>query len=199
MSGFLRKIKGAFASPSADRKSKSMGDLSYPQIYQVKEKELPKLHLAAWTGNLVKVKELSRPDKLNTADKEGRSPLHLAVAANRLEVAKHLLDEGAKIQLLDRDSRSPILVASQKGNAKMMELLLQGLTQKNLVNYPDKNGMNALFYAVKGENVPLLNVLLKEKTLDLDFKDKVREFINVGFRLITLKKAWIMRIYDKLS
>ena len=72
MSGIFKKIKGAFASPSSERKSKSTGDLSYPPIYQVKEKDLPKLHQAAWKGNLVKVIELCRPDKLNTIDKDGR-------------------------------------------------------------------------------------------------------------------------------
>ena len=72
MSGILRALKGAFASPSSSRKSKSTGDLSFPQIYVVKEKELPKLHAAAWKGNLIKVTELTRPDKLNVLDKDGR-------------------------------------------------------------------------------------------------------------------------------
>ena len=72
MSGVIRALKSVFSSPSTSRKSKSTGDLSYPQIYVVKEKELPKLHLAAWTGNMIKVIELCRPDKLNAPDKDGR-------------------------------------------------------------------------------------------------------------------------------
>ena len=55
----------------------------------------------------------------------------------------------------------------------MMELLLNNLVQKNLINMPDKNGLNALFYALKSENFQILKVLLKEKNLDLDHKDKV--------------------------
>ncbi len=56
----------------------------------------------------------------------------------------------------------------------MMELLLTHLNQKNLINMPDKNGLNSLFYVLKNENLLLLKVLLKEKNLDLDFKDKVK-------------------------
>ena len=56
----------------------------------------------------------------------------------------------------------------------MMELLLSNLAQKSFINMPDKNGLNSLFYAVKSENLQILKVLLKEKNLDLDHKDKVR-------------------------
>ena len=80
MSGFFSKIKSAFQTPSmsqtstGSKKSKSAGDLNYlTQVYTVKEKELPKLHLAAWKGEMDKVVQLCRPDKLNSLDKDGRS------------------------------------------------------------------------------------------------------------------------------
>lgn len=79
MPNFFSSIKKRFASPSssssaANSKSKSTGDLSFgtTQAYVVKEKDLPKLHLAAWKGNVNRVTELCRPDKINLLDKEGR-------------------------------------------------------------------------------------------------------------------------------
>jgi ankyrin repeat protein len=39
-----------------------------------------------------------------------RSPLHLAVAANNMDVVQHLLNEGAKLQMFDRDSRSCLII-----------------------------------------------------------------------------------------
>ncbi len=39
-----------------------------------------------------------------------RSPLHLAVAANNLDVVQHLLNEGAKLQIFDRESRSCLII-----------------------------------------------------------------------------------------
>jgi hypothetical protein len=130
MPSIFNKIKGVFTSPSTSRKNQnpqqtpprsarsvggragaSTGSMSQPlvQVYSVKEKELPKLHAAAWRGDLDKVTELCRPDKLNTFDKDGRSALHLAIASNHYKVAEQLLTEDAKYQL-DRESRSPLIV-----------------------------------------------------------------------------------------
>jgi hypothetical protein len=131
MPSFFNKLKGAFTSPSTPRKGQSHSQtpptsarggagassttsMSQPivvaQVYaNVKEKELPKLHAAAWRGDLDKVTELCRPDKLNIFDKDGRSALHLAIAANHFKVAEQLLTEDARYQL-DRESRSPLVV-----------------------------------------------------------------------------------------
>jgi ankyrin repeat protein len=101
MPNFFAKIKTRFSSPSS--KSKSTGDLSFSssQGYVVeKEKELPKLHLAAWKGQLSKVTELCRPDKINLLDRENRTALHLAVSADHLQVVERLLMEDAKIAVL---------------------------------------------------------------------------------------------------
>ena len=56
----------------------------------------------------------------------------------------------------------------------MMEILLNNLDQKSLVNLADKNGLNPLLYAVKTENIQVLRVILEQKSLNLDFQDKVR-------------------------
>jgi hypothetical protein len=74
MPSFLSKIK-ALASPTMKpRNAKSQNDLNddYSRSYMVKEKDLPKLHLAAWRGDMTKVAELCRADKINLQDKEGR-------------------------------------------------------------------------------------------------------------------------------
>ena len=80
MPSFFSQIKKRFSSPTSSaaassKKSASTGDLSFgsTQGYVVKEKDLPKLHLACWKGQLNKVGELCRPDKINLPDKEGRS------------------------------------------------------------------------------------------------------------------------------
>ena len=39
-----------------------------------------------------------------------RSPLHLAVAANHVDIVQHLLNEGAKLQMFDKDSRSCLII-----------------------------------------------------------------------------------------
>lgn len=82
MPNIFTKLKNRLTSSSGPSKAKSTGDINLgastsslagsAQCYIVKEKELPKLHYAAWKGNLDKVIELSRPDKINSRDKEDR-------------------------------------------------------------------------------------------------------------------------------
>ena len=72
----LSKIIDAFTLSSVAKKY-SANDLSNssapPQIYIVKEKEMPKLHLAAWKGDYDKLQQLAKQaGKINLLDKEGR-------------------------------------------------------------------------------------------------------------------------------
>lgn len=81
MPNFFTKLKNRFTS-STPSKSKSTGDLATTsaaslagipsEYYTVKDSDLPKLHKAAWKGNIDKVIELCRPDKVNLRDKEQR-------------------------------------------------------------------------------------------------------------------------------
>ena len=61
----------------------------------------------------------------------------------------------------------------------MMEILLNNLDQKSLVNLADKNGLNPLLYAVKTENIQVLRVILEQKSLNLDFQDKVYDLLSL--------------------
>jgi ankyrin repeat protein len=56
-----------------------------------------------------------------------------------------------------------------------MELLLNYLDDKfkNVIDLPDRTGMNPLLYAVKNENVPMLQILLREKKCNIDYPDTV--------------------------
>ena len=52
-------------------RSRSASITSETGIYVVKEKDLPKLHKAAWTGDLTKVKQLAKKN-VNELDKSNR-------------------------------------------------------------------------------------------------------------------------------
>lgn len=54
----------------------------------------------------------------------------------------------------------------------MIMLLLAHLDNKNLANIPDKNGLNPLIYAIKSENLPIIELLVNEKYVNLDHQDK---------------------------
>ncbi len=57
-------------------------------------------------------------------DNKGFSPLHIAAAKNLTAIAGLLLARGAVVDLLDKDGRSPLLLAAGGGHVATVQLLL---------------------------------------------------------------------------
>uniref|UniRef100_K1QP98 Ankyrin repeat domain-containing protein 26 n=1 Tax=Magallana gigas TaxID=29159 RepID=K1QP98_MAGGI len=76
--------------------------------YEVREKDLPKLHKAAWTGDLSKVVQLVKKDT-SALDKENRTALHLACAKGHADIVKVLLEWHAKSNIGDSEAKTPLL------------------------------------------------------------------------------------------
>ncbi len=61
----------------------------------------------------------------NATDSDGRAPLHLAVAAGRVKLAKHLIQAGAEVNQVDAGGDSPLAIAEDGDNDRAMVRLLQ--------------------------------------------------------------------------
>ncbi|TDH66320.1 hypothetical protein CCR75_008370 [Bremia lactucae] len=80
---------------------------------------------AAAEGNLAAIRRL-REDydaDVNAADYDKRTPLHIAVSDEQLEMVAYLLQCGANVDALDRWGRSPIDCAMETTNAALLRLL----------------------------------------------------------------------------
>lgn len=62
---------------------------------------------------------------LNSIGPEGRAPLHLAVAAGNLKLAKQLISAGAKVNLEDSSGQTPLDIASGQDEPTLIRLLEQ--------------------------------------------------------------------------
>ena len=99
-------------------------------------------------------------------EREGRGyPLMAAVKGyhNSTEMVKLLLDAGARVDLQDKDGKSPLMVTRKVAIAKI--LLSNGVS----INGVAYNGWHALLYAMKGGNFELVEYLL-EQGADLDLE-----------------------------
>ncbi len=67
---------------------------------------------------------LTAGGSVHVRDDLGRTPLHLAVSADRLEVFKILLAEGADINVAANDLDTPWLLAGARGRTEMLRLML---------------------------------------------------------------------------
>lgn len=137
------------------------------------------------------------PDLINAPDSEG-TPLEKAAAKGQLEVARFLLDHGAKVNLAAQD-KTPLFAAVENGQKAMTELLLsrgadvnaKGLGKTPLyeavsrgftavtevllehkadVNAPSERGMTPLHVAAMKGNADLI-LLLFAKGANLNAKD----------------------------
>ncbi|XP_067420365.1 ankyrin repeat domain-containing protein 26 isoform X6 [Emydura macquarii macquarii] len=156
--GFGKKKKGQ--SPS--------GRASLPGGYELREKELGKLHRAAAGGDLGKLQQLLKKHDVNQLDKENRTPLHLACANGHSDVVTYLVDNKCKLNLCDNDNRSPLMKAVQCQQEKCATMLLEHGADPNLV---DVNNNTALHLAAHTANITLAEQLL-EYSAHIDAQNK---------------------------
>ncbi|WAR26819.1 ANR26-like protein, partial [Mya arenaria] len=92
---------------SGSKTSLAEGSLS-GHGYDVKEKDLSKIHKSAWTGDLAKVKQFAKKDP-NALDKENRTALHLACVQGHARVVQELLEWNVKTNIGDSHAQTPLM------------------------------------------------------------------------------------------
>ncbi|XP_062439358.1 ankyrin repeat domain-containing protein 26 [Rhea pennata] len=149
--GFGRKRKGppppGGASPPCN-----------PGAYELREKELGKLHRAAASGDLAQVRQALKKHSIDGRDKAKRTPLHLACANGHTEVVSYLVENKCKLNLCDSDDRSPLMKAVQCQQEQCVAILLAHGANPNLA---DANGNTALHLAAIAPSTSLAGQLLE--------------------------------------
>jgi uncharacterized protein len=95
--------------------------------------------------------------KVHVRDDLGRTPLLLAVAGDRLDAFKLLLNEGADINAVANDLDTPWLLAGARGRTEMLRLMLTKAPDLTLRN---RYGGNALIPACHYGHVETVKLLL---------------------------------------
>ena len=150
-SGALLDLFEAAAVGDADAIEASLkGDA--PQVDQHSHDGWTPLHLAAFFGHEdVAELLLARGAEIDARSQSRRfananTPLHAAVAGGRLKVAEALVKHGADVNLRDGSGWTPLLMASNDGNAELVTLLLTAGADVNA----DNDGKTALALADTG-------------------------------------------------
>ncbi|XP_065596978.1 LOW QUALITY PROTEIN: ankyrin repeat domain-containing protein 26-like [Cyrtonyx montezumae] len=136
--------------------------------YELRPKELSKLHRAAAAGVLVQVRQALKKYRIDGRDKEQRTALHLACANGHADVVTFLVENNCKLNLPDTDNRSPLMKAVQCQQEKCATVLLEHGADPNLA---DASGNTALHMAAVAPNTSLARMLI-EHSAHIDAKNK---------------------------
>ncbi|XP_018765729.1 ankyrin repeat domain-containing protein 26-like isoform X1 [Serinus canaria] len=159
--GFGRKRKGQPPAGSAS--------LPCPAgAYELRQKDLGKLHRAAASGDLAQVRQGLRKYDIDGRDKAERTALHLACANGHVDVVTFLVENKCKLNLFDNDNRSPLMKAVQCQQEKCAAILLEHGADPNLA---DADGNTALHLAVLSGSTTVAGLLLQHNA-NIDAQNK---------------------------
>ncbi|XP_056857984.1 protein ACCELERATED CELL DEATH 6 isoform X2 [Raphanus sativus] len=159
--------------------------------------QLP-LHVAAHAGQLAVVKALNETisfvtDKLSAEDekerlklhvvkdKEGNTPLHLALKGGHVKTAACLVKANGRASFLaDKDGISPLYMAVRIGNLFLVNKMLNCTNENG--KFSELEGKKFLAHAaLKARNTDILDVILKEdSSLEDELDGEGRSCLSVG-------------------
>ncbi|TRY97025.1 hypothetical protein DNTS_001441 [Danionella cerebrum] len=156
----FKKKKG---SPSASETASVLSS-----NYDIKEKDLGKVHKAAFNGDLAKLRQLAKKNDLNQLDKENRTPLHIACSCGHTEVVQFLLENKVKLNLCDNQNRSALMKAVQSEQERCVSLLLEHEADPDLL---DLKGDTALHHCARMPSISTA-LLLLEHSANINAQNK---------------------------
>jgi len=136
-------------------------------------------------GQLVKVL-VENGVNLNVIDFDGQTPLHAAVNASYeaeeeekrefyREMIQYLIQSGANPNAADLAGVVPLHQAAEIGDVVLAEILIENGAW---VDIRDNEGENALFYALRGQHTEFVEMLVRDKNVDLASKNDDDETVE---------------------
>ncbi|XP_069508902.1 ankyrin repeat domain-containing protein 35 isoform X2 [Ambystoma mexicanum] len=116
------------------------------------------LHCAASSGCVSSVLLLCDQDEisLDAIDDDGWTPLMIAAQRNHPTICSLLLERGALVNIIDKEKKTALILASEKGNIQAAETLLAHGADASAT---DSLGHDALYYTSLSRDEPLRKLI----------------------------------------
>ena len=96
---------------------------------------------------------------MNTRESDSKTLLHKAASLGESEIVKTLLDAGADPALLDKELRTPLYLAAEKGHVDVCQMFIKN--DKVDINAASKSGKSPLYAAAERGHVQTVRFLLE--------------------------------------
>ncbi|KAG6643097.1 ankyrin repeat-containing protein At5g02620-like [Carya illinoinensis] len=140
-------------------------------------------HVAAKQGELEILKVLTDaiPELSMTVDLTNTTALHTAAAQGHIEVVNFLLDKGSCLATIARSNgKTALHSAARHGYLEILKALLS--KEPGITTRTDKKGQTSLHMAVKGQNVELVDELVKSGPLTNMIDSKGNTALHIATR-----------------
>lgn len=148
------------------------------------------LHCSAYEGNIEITKKLLHQSRqhLNTKNKVGFTPLHIAAISNHVEVVEVLLKAGAKIDIQDNDGNTPLHRAIMNNQPEMVGFLIDQGADVEIENKENQTALmlmlkdNEMLCVFQTKMIDQICELIKGNNID-DLGSILNYFEEIGFEI----------------
>ncbi|XP_011404506.1 PREDICTED: ankyrin repeat, SAM and basic leucine zipper domain-containing protein 1-like [Amphimedon queenslandica] len=115
---------------------------------------------------------LERGCQINTADKDGQTPLISAIKNQDLELVSTLLRKGSDVKIADNEGNTPLCHAAQVGDPEIVRKVLgESLKQRMHVDQKNIKGLTPLLIAAQNSHIEAARVLVEKGKASVTIRD----------------------------
>lgn len=145
-------------------------------------------------------KKIEKKVSDNKEIKENRTPLFIAAAFGQIDIVEQLFENKAKLDSKDINDYTPLMIAVKNCHEETVEYLIkqEAINEKGSIDLADREGETSLFYAVRNNDIPMINLLCKNGA-NIQQKNNKKQTVSQVAQSLELESIEKTKLRDHLT